>query len=56
VAAEVVTIPPTWLLCSGEHRIEVVTRAAAGRGPTPPDDADDADEPDEGDGGAGDAP
>ena len=36
VAAEVVTIPPTWLLCSGEHRIEVVTRAAAGRGPPRP--------------------
>lgn len=33
-AAEVVTIPPTWLLCSGEHQIEVVTRSQ--RDATPP--------------------
>ena len=37
-ATEVVTIPPTWVLCSGEHKITVVTRATAGRGPTEPDE------------------
>jgi hypothetical protein len=36
-ATEVVTIPPTWLLCSGEHQIEVVSRAHA-RDRAPDDD------------------
>ncbi|GFJ83462.1 baseplate J/gp47 family protein [Phytohabitans houttuyneae] len=28
--SDVVTVPDTWLLCSGEHRIEVTTRDASG--------------------------
>lgn len=31
IAEELVTIPDTWLLCSGEHRIEVVSGRAARR-------------------------
>jgi hypothetical protein len=40
-ASELVTIPATWLICSGEHQIEVVPRGQAGAppatlGPTTP--------------------
>jgi Baseplate J-like protein len=41
-ATEVVTIPPTWLLCSGEHQIQVVSRAHA-RDRAPDEDNGDGD-------------